>query len=70
MAISKPLNAAIIDAMARAIRNSERILVGAGAGFSAAAGLDYADAAYHERDGRGFLGAPGLRYHLSDHPGQ
>lgn len=45
MAISKPSNAATIDALARAIHSSERVLIGAGAGLSAAAGIDYTDTA-------------------------
>ena len=43
MAISGHSNAETIDAIARAIRRSERVLIGAGAGLSAAAGIDYTD---------------------------
>jgi NAD-dependent SIR2 family protein deacetylase len=43
MAISRHSNAETIDAIARAIRGSERVLIGAGAGLSAAAGVDYTD---------------------------
>lgn len=42
-------NAASIDAMASAIRGSERLLIGAGAGLSAAAGIDYTDMAAFAR---------------------
>jgi NAD-dependent SIR2 family protein deacetylase len=45
MAISGPSNAAKVDTLARTIRDSECVLVGAGAGLSAAAGLDYTDSA-------------------------
>jgi NAD-dependent SIR2 family protein deacetylase len=43
MVTPRPSNAVTIDTMARAIHNSERLLIGAGAGMSAAAGLDYTD---------------------------
>lgn len=49
MAISMHSNTATIDAIARAIRSSERVLVGAGAGLSAAAGIDYTDTATFAR---------------------
>ncbi len=40
---------AMIDAVARAILGSERVLIGAGAGLSAAAGIDYTDTAAFAR---------------------
>jgi len=43
MAIPRHSSAETIDAVARAIRESERVLIGAGAGLSAAAGIDYTD---------------------------
>ncbi len=43
MSIPRKCSAETIDAMARAIRLSERVLIGAGAGLSAAAGIDYTD---------------------------
>jgi NAD-dependent SIR2 family protein deacetylase len=42
-------SAETIDAIAQAIRGSERVLIGAGAGLSAAAGVDYTDTATFER---------------------
>ncbi len=49
MAIARPCSAETIDAIARAIRGSERVLIGAGAGLSAAAGVDYTDTAAFAR---------------------
>jgi hypothetical protein len=43
MPISGHSNAETIDAIVRAIHKSERVLIGAGAGLSAAAGVDYTD---------------------------
>ena len=43
MAIPRHSSAETIDAIARAIRRSECVLIGAGAGLSAAAGIDYTD---------------------------
>jgi NAD-dependent SIR2 family protein deacetylase len=43
MDISGHSSAETIDAIARAIGKSERVLIGAGAGLSAAAGIDYTD---------------------------
>jgi NAD-dependent SIR2 family protein deacetylase len=43
MDISRYSSAETIDALARAICRGERVLIGAGAGLSAAAGIDYTD---------------------------
>jgi NAD-dependent SIR2 family protein deacetylase len=43
MATSRHSNAETIDAIAQAICRSDRVLIGAGAGLSAAAGIDYTD---------------------------
>ncbi len=43
MGIPRPSSAETIEDIARAIRGSERVLIGAGAGLSAAAGIDYTD---------------------------
>lgn len=43
MAIPRPSSAETIDAIARALPGSECVLIGAGAGLSAAAGVDYTD---------------------------
>jgi len=43
MAMPRHCGAETIDVIVRAIRGSERVLIGAGAGLSAAAGIDYTD---------------------------
>lgn len=49
MSTPGPSSARAIDALARALRESERVLIGAGAGLSAAAGIDYTDTAAFAR---------------------
>ncbi len=49
MAMPGRCNAETIDGIARAIRRSECVLIGAGAGLSAAAGIDYTDKAAFAR---------------------
>jgi NAD-dependent SIR2 family protein deacetylase len=49
MAIPRHSSAETIDNLARAIRRSECVLIGAGAGLSAAAGIDYTDTAAFAR---------------------